>query len=51
MTFQQKPLVLTDAQSELLRNMKPTEPTPKRKRTNRAVVEQMRRLKELKLRK
>ena len=43
-----KPLILTDAQKELLNNMKPTEQPPKRKKTNIRLVNQMKILKEMK---
>lgn len=42
------PLVITDAQKELLNNLKPTEQPPKRKKTNHRVVNQMKKLRELK---
>ena len=42
-----KPLIITESQKELLKNMEPTDPAPKRPKTNRAVADKMRVLKEM----
>ena len=42
-----QPLVITEEQKELLRNMKPEQPRPKRKYTNRIRSNQMKVLREM----